>query len=309
MFNATLYELWYATLGAINYDEINERTGKGDTTIKNVDRKNLHKIVHLAGKAVGVSDEASERVKAELQGLSIGDDDASASDDWKLVIYGLSHAVSFRGGEDSITSVQYRDLVRQMIIYLKVYVDTGRVSDEVQVSTVPMTFGQAIWAMLKLCMQVPFRFLFALIPRTIYQVMMVFTLPKAGGKFAEEIFARDSAKAAKAFWVMIFVCESSALPWELIRCARIADECPYSVPFLPRRFQSRLAIHGEYRGEPVQHRDGGLLLPQDARGDAAGWDGVLGDSQAGQIGRCLLESANVRSSFVRAIFECVAFPL
>jgi len=216
IFMPKLHQLHYATLGAINSDEISNTTGKTDTSISNVDAKTLHKIVIIAIKAVGISHEEADHIKEELRGLRIGDS-SIAGDDLKLIIYSLSHAVSFLAAKDRITSVQYRNLVRQMIIYLKTYMDTGKVSDERPTSTVPMTFGGVISSMFKLCMQVPFQFFLALLPRTIQLVVQISVVAKASGEFVGGIVEGWTAigqgmdpsapgqKAARWFWILMAV--------------------------------------------------------------------------------------------------------
>ena len=135
-----LDQLHWATLGAISGDEIDKKTHEVENPPVGIDAPHLRRVARNAGKAVGVSSEVAERIDGALRGRSIGRG-AEAFDDWRLVVYGLSKEVSASpfngGGGGKMTPDQYRNLVRQMIIYLRVYMETGKASVDKAIRSAP----------------------------------------------------------------------------------------------------------------------------------------------------------------------------
>jgi len=83
------------------------------------------KLAHNACKAMGISDEALQVIEAQLSGMKIRQGEEEALDDWLAVIYKLSKVVSicppfemFRS-KSTISPAQYRNLVCQLIIYMR----------------------------------------------------------------------------------------------------------------------------------------------------------------------------------------------
>ena len=167
----TLY-LFYQ--GAIEKEEL--KLG-GAVPIVGISNEALKKVAQNSCKALGISNEASKTIQECLDGQRIRKNKDEAFDDWTLTIAKITRAVSFAPpfcvSESKITSAQCQKLVCQMMLYLRVYMDTGKLeADEGSLKrTAPLTFGESILAAFKLSMQVPLSFIVAVLPRTIFGIV------------------------------------------------------------------------------------------------------------------------------------------
>ena len=149
----------------------------GTVPIVGISNEALKKVVQNSCKSLGVSNEASKTIQECLDGQRIRKNKDEAFDDWTLTIAKITRAVSFAPpfcvSESKITSAQCQKLVCQMMLYLRVYMDTGKLeADEGNLNrTAPMTFGESFFAAFKLSMQVPLSFIVAVVPRTMYGVV------------------------------------------------------------------------------------------------------------------------------------------
>ncbi len=167
----TLY-LFYQ--GAIEKGEL--KLG-GAIPIVGISNEALKKIAQNSCKALGISNEASKTIQECLDGQRIRKNKDEAFDDWTLTIAKITRAVSFAPpfcvSDSKITSAQCQKLVCQMMLYLRVYMDTGKLeADEGNLKrTAPLTFGESILEAFKLSMQVPLSFIVAVVPRTMFGVV------------------------------------------------------------------------------------------------------------------------------------------
>jgi len=140
----TLY-LYYQ--GSITKDEL--EVG-GARPIAGLSNEALKKVAQNSSKVLGISDDASKTIQECLDGQRIRKNKEEALDDWTLTISKIARAVSFAPSfcvpKSKITSAQYQMLICQMILYIRVYMDTGKleVGEENLKRTAPLSFNESV---------------------------------------------------------------------------------------------------------------------------------------------------------------------
>ena len=162
--------------GAITKDELKFGEAR---PIVGVSNEALKKVVQNSCKVLDISDEASKTIQGYLDGQRIRKKKEEAFDDWTLCISKITRAVSFAPpfcvSDSKITSAQCQKLVVQMILFVRVYMDTGKLQvDEGDMKrTAPLDFSESFWKAMKLSMQLPLSFFVAILPRTIVGIIDV----------------------------------------------------------------------------------------------------------------------------------------
>jgi len=157
--------------------------------ISDIGSNALMKLAINSAEAVEIPSEAIKNIETQLKGLKIRQGETEALDDWMVVIYKLSKVVSISPPLASLRSkswlspTQYRNLVSQLIISMRLYMDTGRIDRVSARRTAPLSFGEALIKMGKLSWQVPGSFLLALVPRSLQTIAM-----SAGSPIGTNIF-------------------------------------------------------------------------------------------------------------------------
>lgn len=160
--------------GAITKDELKFGEAR---PIAGLSNEVLKKVAQNSCKVLGISDEASKTIQECLDGQRIRKSKEEAFDDWTLTISKITRAVSFAPpfcvSDSKITSEQCQKLVVQMILFFRVYMDTGKIDagEDSLKRTAPLSFSESVWEAMKLSMQLPFSFFIAVLPRTIYGVV------------------------------------------------------------------------------------------------------------------------------------------
>jgi len=198
-------QLYCAYKGVISRDQIGKQP-----PISGVGRNALSKLIINASKAMDISEETLETIKQQVNGLKIRQDEGEALDDWMVIIYKLSKAVSIWPPlplcrpKYTLSPAEYRNLVRQLIIYIRVYMDTGKVeNNEAHLNrSAPLTFVEALTVMTKLSWQVPGWFLLATIPRTLQSLIQTFALPIVTLRFTNSVIAGDQTVAVQTLIAM-----------------------------------------------------------------------------------------------------------
>jgi len=157
--------------------------------ISDIGSNALMKLAINSAEAVEIPPEAIQNIQTRLSGLKIRQGETEALDDWMVVIYKLSKVVSISPPLASLRSkswlspAQYRNVVCQLIISMRLYMETGRIDRVSARRTAPLSFGEALIKMGKLSWQVPFSFLLALVPRSLQTIAM-----SAGSPIGTKIF-------------------------------------------------------------------------------------------------------------------------
>eukprot|EP00986_Skeletonema_menzelii_P014650 scaffold9886_cov143-Skeletonema_menzelii.AAC.3 len=153
-----MYENLYCYYhGAISKDEVKD----GVRPIAGISNSALQKIAANACKALKIPDEASKTVQKVLDSHRIREGKEEALDDWTYTIYKLTYAVSFAPifcvSKSKISSSQCQQLTLQMLLYLRVYMDTGKIQDHEEdvKRTAPLSLLECLVAMTKMCLQAP----------------------------------------------------------------------------------------------------------------------------------------------------------
>lgn len=238
---------WYYQ-GIISVEE-EEAGEKQHPTIAGIGSVTLQKVARNACKAIGITDEAAQTIEQILDGQQIRQDKDDALDDWTLTINKITKAVSFAPhstchSKSAITSAQCRDLICQMIIYLRQYMDTGRIeADEASLKrSAPISCGDTIRLMFKFCMQTPLVFFLGILPQCAYQVIQTALTPILQRDFMNGIQSSDSALATKAFVLnLVFL---AATPFFLSIAAYGESKITSSVIDICRRKIHRSMVNG-----------------------------------------------------------------
>eukprot|EP00984_Skeletonema_dohrnii_P004909 scaffold1733_cov122-Skeletonema_dohrnii-CCMP3373.AAC.2 len=201
-------KLNWCYLGVISKEESREKP----LPISGISNIILQKVAKNACKAIDISDEAAQTIEQLLEGQRIRKDKKEAIDDWTLTIKKITKAVSFAPfafyrSKSAITSTQCQNLVCQMIIYLRRYMDDGHIeADETDLHrTAPLSFAEAFWVMTKFSLQVPFSFLLAILPRTTFGFIMAAVLPTFLEQFTNGLTYGDLPAASEAFKVFMIL--------------------------------------------------------------------------------------------------------
>lgn len=163
--------------------------------ISDIGSNALMKLAINSAEAVEIPSEAIQNIETQLKGLKIRQGETEALDDWMVVIYKLSKVVSISPPLASLRSkswlspTQYRNLVNQLLISMRLYMDTGRIDRVSARRTAPLSFGEALMKMGKLSWQVPFSFLLALVPRSLQTIAMSAGAPIGTKMFMDSIMA------------------------------------------------------------------------------------------------------------------------
>ena len=88
-----------------------------------------------------------------------------------------------------------------MIIYLQTYMDTGKVEmNETSLKrSTPMTFGETMSTMFKLSKQVPWWFILAILPTSLFTVIKVAFKPMTMQMFLNGLEMKDIGMATRGF--------------------------------------------------------------------------------------------------------------
>ena len=166
----------------------------------------LQKVARNACKALDISSEAAQTIEQLLQGQRIRQGKDEAVDDWSLTIKKITKSVSFAPfsfcrSKSTITSKQCHDIVCQMIIYLRQYIETGKIEDDEAVlkRSAPLSFAEAFGIMMKFSMKVPFSFFFALLPRSLTMFLMSYVMINGQRMFMNGAAMQDFEMARQGF--------------------------------------------------------------------------------------------------------------
>jgi len=196
-------KLFWFYHGTISNDEV-----KKVPPICGISNEALMKLASDACKMVGISDEASNTIQQCLNGQRISEDEDEAISDWTLTINKLTKAVSFapfRTPKSRITSAQCQKLVCQIILFLRVYMETGKIRQNQgdTKETAQMNVGEALVTMFRIALQLPISFVVAMLPRTVYAVIHAAINPYALGKFMNGVAYQDNTMALNGFITLI----------------------------------------------------------------------------------------------------------
>ena len=216
-------KLSWCYVGAATQEEAREKP----PPIAGISSIILQKVARNACKAVGISDEAAQTIEQLLEGQRIRKEEEEAIDDWVLTINKITKSVSFAPfspcrSEAAITSTQCQNLVCQMVIYLRQFMSDGHIeADEADLHrTAPLSFGEAFWAMTKFSWQVPLSFLVALIPRSIFGILMAAVVPTYVQNFTNGVYMGDLLMAREA--LKVFLILSAVIPF-LMTLANVVE--------------------------------------------------------------------------------------
>ncbi|KAL7549891.1 hypothetical protein ACHAWF_013141 [Thalassiosira exigua] len=210
--------------------------------IAGISNRALVQVAKNASKAVGISDPAIKQIAACLEGQRIREDESKALDDWTLVIYKISKVVSFMPvyrSESYITSGDYRNLVAQMILYMRSYLELGKISrDEVNLTrSAPLSFFETFAQMTKFSLAIPCTFFVALIPRSLFMINQVSVNSWALGRFTAGAMGNDRTLMSQGFWVLIAA--NGAIP--ILSFLQNVVESKYSTTLVNRCRRKMLA--------------------------------------------------------------------
>ncbi len=167
--------------GAITDDDL-ENNDK--VLVTGINNKILIEAAKDAALAVGIHEKALGNIERVLAGQTIRDGEEDALDDWMFIVTKLSSVVSLARAplgciKTKMTTLEYRNLVRQMLIYLQTFKKRGKFGKEEaqKKRTVPLSVFETLMLMFKLAWQVKWYFLLALTPGTINGVLQPLTSP------------------------------------------------------------------------------------------------------------------------------------
>lgn len=213
MISMALFLFVERTMVAPNYKQLYHFfRGKIDThdtatPIAGVSNKVLKRVARDAGVAVGISGEESlSSIEQALAGIKIRQDPEDALDDWALVLNKLGTVTSiFPCRKNRLSTAQYRDLARQMLLFLRSYVKTGKISsgEANQKRTLPLSVFESLKAVLAMSWSVKWSFLLAQMPGFAFSVLGPLAGPMSG-EFVKYVTAEwNPDKATKYFWLMM----------------------------------------------------------------------------------------------------------
>mmetsp|Transcript_3638 Transcript_3638/g.5368 ORF Transcript_3638/g.5368 Transcript_3638/m.5368 type:complete len:903 (+) Transcript_3638:172-2880(+) len=203
MIDTSFKHLYYYYHGAITKDEIKDGVPHNIAGISN---SALLKIAAAAGKALRIPDEAIETIQQELGDLKIREGKEDALDDWTYTIYKLTLAVSFAPSysmpKAKISATQCRQLTAQMILFIRVYLETGKIFEDHTNRSAPLSFAESLAIVMKLCFQVPVFFIIGVLPRSVYGVVTSALSPIYVGQFMNGLFTGNQQMALNALIAM-----------------------------------------------------------------------------------------------------------
>ena len=131
----------------------------------------LQTVAVEAARAIDIHDERShQRIREALAGLTIRrTNKTDALDDWALVIQRLSKATAIPlvtiWNNGKIPSSSYRKLVGQLLLFLRIYCETGKLGQEGSPKrTLPLSFGEALAVMFAISWNVKGMFFLTVLP-------------------------------------------------------------------------------------------------------------------------------------------------
>uniref|UniRef100_A0A7S2PV72 ATP-dependent transporter ycf16 n=1 Tax=Skeletonema marinoi TaxID=267567 RepID=A0A7S2PV72_9STRA len=195
MIDASFKHLYYYYHGAITKVELKD----GVPHIAGISNSALLKIATAAGKALFIPEEAIETIQQELGGLKIREGKEDALDDWTYTIYKLTLAVSFAPSyimpKSKISASQCRQLTAQMILFIRVYLETGKIFEDHTNRSAPLALVESLAIVMKLCFQVPVFFIIGVLPRSVYGVLTSALMPIYVGEFMNGLFTGNQQMA------------------------------------------------------------------------------------------------------------------
>ena len=166
-----------------------------------------------AAKAIDINDERShQRIREALAGLTIRrTNEGDALDDWALVIQRLSKATAIPFvticNDGKIPSASYRMLVGQLLLFLRVYCETGKLGQEGSNNkrTLPLSFGEVLAVVFSISWNVKGMFFLTVAPACVLATIQPLTGPLIG-MFTKAVSGTpgyiDRKKASIAFGLL-----------------------------------------------------------------------------------------------------------
>mmetsp|Transcript_2377 Transcript_2377/g.5234 ORF Transcript_2377/g.5234 Transcript_2377/m.5234 type:complete len:925 (-) Transcript_2377:1138-3912(-) len=217
-----VYKLHLYFNGVATEGELKQsKKGQGPPLVKGISNDTLQTVAVEAARAIDIHDERShQRIREALAGLTIRrTNEADALDDWALVIQRLSKATAIplftMCNNGRIPSSSYRKLVGQLLLFLRVYCETGKLVQEGSPKrTLPLSLGETLAVVFSLSWNVKGMFFLTVVPACIFATLPPLQGPLIGtfGKHSDPGKPEDydPKKATVAFAVML------ALPYGLM---------------------------------------------------------------------------------------------
>mmetsp|Transcript_2378 Transcript_2378/g.5240 ORF Transcript_2378/g.5240 Transcript_2378/m.5240 type:complete len:928 (-) Transcript_2378:1043-3826(-) len=170
-----VYKLHLYFNGVATEGELKQsKKGQGPPLVKGISNDTLQTVAVEAARAIDIHDERShQRIREALAGLTIRrTNEADALDDWALVIQRLSKATAIplftMCNNGRIPSSSYRKLVGQLLLFLRVYCETGKLVQEGSPKrTLPLSFAEALMVVFSLSWNVKGMFFLTVVPACI----------------------------------------------------------------------------------------------------------------------------------------------
>lgn len=196
------YQLYLFYKGKINPDE-------EATPVTGISNKILQQAARDASIAIGIHDKALPRIERVLAGHRIRQDKEEALDDLALLVNKLARAVTlvpFSCRTSKINTLQYRNLTRQILLFLRSYLKTGKMSKDAfnHKRTLPLSTFESLGIMFRLSWQVKWTYLFSLVPGVIGAFLDPFVGPLSQ-RFLDGVITLDMDSAKKAFTLMMLI--------------------------------------------------------------------------------------------------------
>ena len=234
------YELYLFYHGKISPDE--EVDGH-QPIITGISNNLLLRAARDASKTVGISGDAQIKIERALYGQRISQDYGEALDDWTLVVNKLSRVVTlapFGCSKTKMTSLQYRNLTRQMLLFLRSVKSIGKFDKDAanqkrkhafSSHLLPLSTYESLALMCQLSWQLKGVFLYALIPGVLVATMEPFAGPLTQ-IFLNAVTLGDMSRGRLAFWGIMtinFIAKPLLNLWDKFVVAsfvtKLADYC------------------------------------------------------------------------------------
>ena len=166
-------ELALFYVGAVSLESLIERweewkAGKQEEACSD---EELIKSFELSRKVLGIAEEVP--IRKALEGQHLRAEPVGRGYDWALTVQKLLKHVSFAPGfcrsKTKMSSLQCRNLIRQVLVFDEMYRKTGKINFcALSKRTLPLSTTETMSAMLRLSFSVPWAFLHAVIPGVLF---------------------------------------------------------------------------------------------------------------------------------------------
>lgn len=191
---------YWGSVSEENKVERKERYEAGEYKGAFVNGELLFFIFDHARKALNIHEGVP--IRKALEGHCLRSDPEERRDDWVAIVNKLSTLVSLAPGfchkDTKMTSLQYRNLVRQFLVYGAQLKKTGTM-DATDRRTLPLSLSEILTVMLKLSWHVKWSFLHALIPTIIPGILLTAAMPIAMVNMTEGLLNNNQQLAITGF--------------------------------------------------------------------------------------------------------------